>query len=231
MKARDVKAALRQLRNEEKARYYPRFFKTAKGEYGHGDRFMGVVVPDQRKVARRFKELPAPEIAKLLEDPIHECRLTALFIMVSQFERGDAAQRSRVFDLYLEHIDRVNNWDLVDASAHKIVGAALFESDRSLLYELADSGDLWKQRIAIIATLHMIKRDDFEDITGLATQLRDHDHDLIHKAVGWMLREMGKRDPECLEEFLDEHHGKMPRTMLRYAIERLPPARRRGYLA
>ncbi|MGB5813110.1 MAG: DNA alkylation repair protein [Polyangiales bacterium] len=231
MKARDVKAALRELRNEEKARFFPRFFKTGKGEYGYGDRFMGVVVPDQRKVAKRFKELPGPELVKLLDDPIHECRLTALFIMVNQFERGDAARRRQIFDLYLAHIDRVNNWDLVDASAHKIVGPALFDGDRSLLYELADSGDLWKQRIAIIATLHMIKQDDFKDIVKLATQLRDHDHDLIHKAVGWMLREMGKRDPKRLEKFLDKHYKKMPRTMLRYAIERLPDARRKAYLA
>lgn len=225
-----VKAALKKLTKPEKAASHSRFFKTGKGEYGEGDIFFGVTVPNQRQVAKQFRDLSRSEIAKLLDDKVHECRLTALLIMVDQFRRGDANQRRAIFDLYLQKIDRVNNWDLVDSSADKIVGAFLADSDRGLLDELADDDHLWKQRIAIIATYDFIKRGDFKDALRVSRKLLDHEHDLIHKAVGWMLREIGKRDKPTLVKFLKTRYARMPRTMLRYAIEKLPEGERQRYL-
>ena len=231
MKKSQVVKELKSHIDPEKAAFYPRFFKTAKGEYGEGDVFLGVTVPNQRRVARQFRELPETEIVKLLDDRKHECRLTALFIMVEQYQRGDEAVRAHLADLYLRKLDRVNNWDLVDSSAHKILGPHLEHRDRGVLYGLAAIDHLWSQRVAVIATLHFIKQDDFEDTLRLAELLRDHPHDLMHKAIGWMLREIGKRDQRTLEQFLDEHCDRMPRTMLRYAIERQPESRRKHYLA
>ena len=231
MNAKDVRVELRSLADPQKAALYPRYFKAGAGEYAEGDRFLGVTVPKQRRVARRYEALPWRSIQSLLRDPFHECRLTALLILVRRFERGTETQRERIVNFYLDHLDFVNNWDLVDSSAHKILGAWLEHRDRSVLYELAASGHLWRQRVAVIATFHFIANDDFEDSLALATQLRDHEHDLIHKAVGWMLREIGNRDRSVEEAFLAEHHRKMPRTMLRYAIEKFEPARRKAYLA
>lgn len=225
-----VKAALKQFINPEKAAFYPRFFKAGKGEYAEGDVFLGVTVPHQRKIARQFKDLPFAEIEKLLEDRHHECRLTALLILVEQFQRGDEAKRTEVYNLYLDKVDRVNNWDLVDASASKIVGPHLEQKSRALLHKWAKVDHLWKQRIAMIATYHYIQQSDFKDTLRLARVYLKHDHDLIHKATGWMLREIGKRDLATLTTFLDRHASKMPRTMLRYAIERLPESRRKSYL-
>ena len=230
MTAVGVEATLAGLRDPKKADFYPRFFRTGKGEYGEGDRFVGVVVTNQRKIARRFRALILSELAKLLHSPMHEHRLTALFTLVDQFQRADAAGRRRVAEFYLEHLDRVNNWDLVDASAHKILGPHLRERDRGLLDELAGSGHLWRQRIAIIATYAYIRAGDFGDTLRIADKLITHNHDLTHKAVGWMLREVGKRDLTILEEFLGPRYRRMPRRMLRYAIEKLEPARRKSYL-
>ncbi len=226
-----VKAALKEFVDPEKAAFYPRFFKTGKGQYGEGDWFIGVTVPNQRKVVRQFRDLPAKEIEKLLRDRIHEHRLTGLLILVAQFERAkDEESQRRVVEVYMRNLDHVNNWDLVDSTAHKILGAWLAERDRDVLDELAASGHLWRERISVVACLHFIKQHDFDDILRLAEQFLDHSHDLIHKAVGWMLREAGNRNEQILEGFLSKHYSKMPRTMLRYAIERLKPARRKAYL-
>ncbi len=226
-----VVAALKEQADPEKAAFYPSFFKTGKGEYGEGDKFIGVTVPKQRKIAKKFRELPGGEVLKLLEDRRHECRLTALLILVEQYERGDETTQSEIAEFYLEHLDQVNNWDLVDSSAHKILGPHLQKRNRKLLDELVDSGHLWRQRVAMIATLHFIKQEDFRDTKRIALVLLDHEHDLIHKAVGWMLREMGNRDRSELEKFLRPRYKKMPRTMLRYAIEKLPEPLRKKYLA
>jgi 3-methyladenine DNA glycosylase AlkD len=229
-----VKNELLKLVNHEKANFYPRFFKTGKGEYGEGDQFLGVVVPDQRRIARKpaFQNLPLDEVKKLLADPYHECRLTALFILVGQFESADnAAGRKKVCDFYLAQLDRVNNWDLVDSSAHKILGPQLEQSHyRRRLNQLADSGDLWRQRVAVIATLHLIKIGEFGLTLELCERFLDHAHDLIHKATGWMLREIGKQDQQVLAAFLNRFHKKMPRAMLRYAIEHFDPNRRKKWM-
>ncbi len=230
MKKADVVRELKQYRNAEKAAFFPRFFKTGPGEYGEGDRFLGVIVPHQRKIARAFRELPEAEIIKLLDDRYHECRLTGLLIMVQQYERGDERQKQAIVDLYLRKMDRVNNWDLVDSSAHKILGPHLEHRSRKLLTELSNSGELWKQRIAMMTTLHFIKRRDFVDTIRLARKYLKHEHDLIHKVTGWMLREMGKMDETALVDFLDQYAQQMPRTMLRYSLEKLPSQLRQKYL-
>lgn len=225
-----VRKGLREKANPEKAAFFPRFFKTGKGQYGEGDKFYGVIVPDQRKIARDFKSLPESEIRKLLDDPVHECRLTALLILVHQFEKGTPGRQKEIYNFYLNNIDRVNNWDLVDASAHKIVGAYLENRSRKPLVGLARTDHLWSQRVAIVATYWFIKKDDFSDTIQISDILLDHNHDLIHKAVGWMLREMGKRNENLLVEFLKSRYRNMPRTMLRYAIEKFPVEIRKKYL-
>lgn len=225
-----VRRFLRRNADTDRARLLRRFFRTGKGEYGEGDRFLGIPVPIQRQVARKFRALPLAEIRKLLDSPFHECRLTALFILVDRFQRGGEGDRRKVVNLYLEELDRINNWDLVDSSAHKILGAWLEDKDRGILDTLAGSGIWWKQRVAVIATAHFIRQCEFDDTLRIARLLLHHDHDLIHKAVGWMLREVGNRDRARLESFLKLHYRTMPRTMLRYAIERLDEPRRRAYL-
>jgi len=225
-----IYSALSDASDPEKAAFYPHFFKTGKGEYGEGDRFLGVTVPKQRKIAKQHRDLPESEIVKLLESPYHECRLTGLFILVSQFERGDEIRRGQIVEFYLDHIEFINNWDLVDATAHKILGVYLEDKNRSLLIELSEKDHLWSQRISVIATLHFIKLDQYHDTLSLARTFLTHSHDLMHKAVGWMLREIGKRNVDALEGFLLDHYRVMPRTMLRYAIERLPEERRQMYL-
>ena len=227
-----VKRELKTLINPEKAAFYPSFFKTGKGEYGEGDKFLGVVVPDQRKVARQFKSLPLKQIEKLLDDPYHECRLTGILILVNQYEKcRDADERKAICDFYVSKLDRVNNWDLVDSSAQKILGPQLYDSkDRRLLYRLAKSKHLWRERVAVIATLYFIKHDDFADTLKLCEQMLNHQHDLMHKATGWMLREIGKRNRQVLEAFLDRWHEKMPRTMLRYSIEHFSKSDRKKWM-
>lgn len=208
-----------------------RFFKTGRGDYGEGDRFIGVRVPDVRKTAKQFfRELTPAEVLPLLTDPVHECRLLALLLWVQQFARGDEACREAIVALYLAHTDCINNWDLVDLSAYEIVGAYLLPRDRSLLDRLAGSTSLWEQRIAIVSTWAFIRRGEFDDTLRLADRLLAHPHDLIQKAVGWMLREVGKRDKKRLESFLECRCRCMPRTMLRYAVERFSPEERARYM-
>jgi 3-methyladenine DNA glycosylase AlkD len=206
------------------------FFKTEPGGYGERDRFHGVRVPDIRRVASCCRDLPLREVEQLLDAPFHEERLLALFVMVRRYERGDEPTRQTIFDAYLARLDKVNNWDLVDASAPRIVGAHLRKRDRALLYRLAASSILWERRVGVLATFAFMADGEFEDALAIAEKLLDDEEDLIHKATGWMLREVGKRDVAALEAFLDRHHAAMPRTMLRYAIERLPPDRRAVYL-
>jgi 3-methyladenine DNA glycosylase AlkD len=208
-----------------KAEDLMRFFKTGPGEYGEGDLFIGVTVPEQHKIARRhYKKITPADLEKLLQDPCHEYRLTALFILRLRFEKEQsAAKRADLVQLYLNNLDYVNNWDLVDSSAPYILGPHLYGRDLKLLDELAQSGDLWRQRVAILTTYYFIKQDCYAETLTLAEILLNHPHDLIHKAVGWMLREVGNRDLNCELEFLKKYHSMMPRTMLRYAIEKIEP--------
>lgn len=231
--AATIKRELKAVARPEKAAFYPKFFKAAPGEYGEGDRFLGVVVPDQRKIARKYRDLPRQELDKLLADPFHECRLTALFILVHQFEKTtDSQTRKTIIDYYLSQTPAVNNWDLVDASSHKLLGAWLCDqTNRNILKRLSGSSCLWEQRIAVVATYALIQKGDFDATLTLAEQMLNHPHDLIHKATGWMLREVGKRNAASLEAFLNQHAAAMPRTMLRYSIEKLPPAKRKHYMA
>jgi 3-methyladenine DNA glycosylase AlkD len=227
-------SVIRELRargSRARARVSASFFKTAPGQYGHGDVFAGVTVPAQREVARRHRALPLEELATLLEHRGHECRLTALIILVGQYRKADTKERGRIVRFYLAHRSAIDNWDLVDSSAAYILGDHLLHRDRSILYRLAKSRRIWDRRIAVIATAAFIREDDFDDTLRLARiLLRDH-HDLIHKAVGWMLREVGNRNLRVEERFLDRYAAIMPRTMLRYAIEKLPESKRRKYLA
>ena len=227
-----IKMALSSFADPKKAAQLQRFFRTRPGEYGEGDRFLGIKVPDGRAVAKKYyKDVSFNDIGELLEDDIHEHRLTALFMLVLKFEKArDDNERKTSVDIYLQKLDRVNNWDLVDSSAPKILGAWLFDKDRSVLHELARTGHLWRQRVAVLATFYFIKQGDFSDTLRIAELLLSHPHDLIHKATGWMLREIGNRDRKTEETFLKKHYRKMPRTMLRYAIEKFEPDERKRYL-
>jgi 3-methyladenine DNA glycosylase AlkD len=227
---RAVETHLRQLADPERAQIQQRFFKTGPGEYGQGDIFWGIRVPELRVTARRFHQLPLPEITRLLNSGVHEHRLLALFMLIRLFERGADGERKRIYDLYLQHTHRVNNWDLVDASAPAIAGGYLYDKTRQPLYDLARSQDLWERRIAVLATFYFIRRDQFTDTINIAGMLVGDEEDLIHKACGWMLREIGKRDRDIEERFLKQHHRQMPRTMLRYAIEKFPDDLRQAYL-
>jgi 3-methyladenine DNA glycosylase AlkD len=228
---RQVHAALLALANPKKAAFLAGFFKTGPGQYAEGDRFLGVTVPALRQLARQFRHLGLPDCERLLQSPHNEERCLALLILVEHFEKGDAATKNKVYRLYAKNRHRVNNWNLVDGSAPYIVGPHLLRRSRSWLYQLARSPSLWDRRIAILATFSFIRAGDFADALKLTAHFLDDEHDLMHKACGWMLREIGKRDPAVLETFLRRHHRHMPRTMLRYAIERFPPARRKAYLA
>jgi len=228
--AKSAQQRLRSLGCPQQAAILARFFKTGPGEYGEGDRFIGVKVPVTRKVAREFKSLPLPEVERLLRSEMHEERLLALVILVGQFEKGDEALRKRIYDFYLANTQHINNWDLVDLSAPQIVGGYLESRNRRPLDGLAKSASLWERRISILATHWFIRHGDFADTLRIAEKLLTDKEDLIHKAVGWMLREVGKRDVSALERFLGEHFRVMPRTMLRYAIERFPDEKRRKYM-
>ncbi len=231
----DVAGAVRELQalgSPEAAAFAQRFFKTGPGQYGEGDVFLGVRVPAVRRLSRSYRAMSLEQLRQLLRSPFHEARLLALILLVYHFERGDASRRRRIFDLYLACTRWINNWDLVDVSAPNIVGAHLLETGRfEVLHRLAASNSLWERRISMLATLAFIRRDRFGEALGIAARLLHDPHDLIHKAVGWMLREIGQRDPQLEERFLDVYYREMPRTMLRYAIEKLPPERRRAYLA
>ena len=228
-----VKAARQALRRHakpEKAKIHQWFFKTGKGEYAEGDRFIGVTVPQIRKIVKQFQTLGLQDILLLLASKIHEDRLMALLILVHQFKRGDATTQKHIVNAYLGNLKYVNNWDLVDSSAPYILGAYLHDKNRAVLYKLAKSTRLWDRRVAIIATFRFIKHGDLKDTLQLATRLLTDPEDLMHKAVGWMLREVGKKDQTMLEKFLKAHNKNMPRTMLRYAIERFPEKKRQKYL-
>lgn len=226
-----IRRDLRRQADPEKANILRGFFKTEKGEYGEGDIFLGLVVPKIRALAGQYKDIQLEDIAELVGSPIHEERLLGLLILVSQFERGGSGVREKVFRFYLANTRFINNWDLVDLSADKIVGTFLAGRDASVLYSLAKSDLLWERRIAIMATFHFIKNGSARHTLAIAKMLIHDEHDLIHKAVGWMLREIGKRVSVGAEErFLRIHCRTMPRTMLRYAIERFPEKKRQKYL-
>lgn len=223
-----IENELRHLATDEKRIVLQRFFKTAPGQYGEGDRFLGVTVPLTRIVAKKHLAMPLNEIIELLQSEWHEVRLCALLMMCEQFKKGDSATRKDIFNYYIENTERINNWDLVDLSAPTIVGGYLMDKPRDLLYRMAESELLWDNRIAIVATLAFIKHKDSDDTYRLALKMMNHKHDLMHKAIGWMLRESGKRDDDRrLFNFVDEYRKRMPRTMLRYAIEKFTDEERK----
>lgn len=218
------------LGDSDRARHSQRFFKTGQGEYGEGDIFLGIKVPVQRALAKRYKKATRKDALELLTSSYHEARLSALFLMVGIYTRSDPQGKKQIYEDYLANVKYVNNWDLVDSSAMQIVGDYLFDKDRSHLKVLARSSDLWERRIAVIASYHFIRQYEFQDTLEIAEMLLGDDQDLIHKAVGWMLREVGNRSRPTEEKFLRLHYRVMPRTMLRYAIEKFPEQLRQGYL-
>ncbi len=223
---------LDQQKDPERAVNLARFFQTGAGQYGEGDKFLGLTVPVLRQAVRLYwRDLSLADIDHLVASKYHEHRLTGLLILVKQYEKGTATVKKTIFDYYLAHLDRVNNWDLVDLTAPNIVGDYLLTHPRAILYRYVKSNNLWHRRVAILATATFIRHGEFVDTLALATILLADPHDLIHKAVGWMLREVGKRDLPTLVSFLDVYATAMPRTMLRYAIEKLPPTARAHYLS
>lgn len=232
MTAAFVLSELQSIGSSEKAVHLSRFFKTGPGQYGEGDRFLGVMVPYSRAIAKANKAMPLEEVQLLLESPWHEARLCALLILVYRFKERKITEeeREQIYSFYIKNARRCNNWDLVDLSCRDIVGEYLVDKDRSILYRLADSENLWEQRIAIVATWAFIRRLDFNDTLALAERLMAHKHDLMHKAVGWMLREVGKKDRETLTNFLEKNATQLPRTTLRYAIEHYPEPQRQYFL-
>jgi len=221
---------LLQLANEQIAEHSQRFFKTGKGEYGEGDIFLGIRVPLLRRLVKKYGGISIAEVRKLLHSKFHEERLLAVLMLVQLFKSADESVQKQVYDLYLENTEFINNWDIVDISASNIVGAHLHEKDKAPLSDLVQSKNLWERRIAIISTFYFIRQNEFDDTLKIAKILLNDKEDLIHKAVGWMLREVGKREIEFEEEFLQEHYKIMPRTMLRYAIEKFPETSRKMYL-
>jgi 3-methyladenine DNA glycosylase AlkD len=230
MTIQQIKKRLKQLANKQKAEILQRFFKTGPGEYGEGDVFIGVKVPDLRKVAKNFQYIGIKDVIILLESAIHEERLLALLILVSKYVKGNETAKKEIYKLYLKKTTFINNWDLVDVTAQHIVGDYLMDKNKSPLYRLTKSKDLWERRIAVMATFCFIKRERYEDTLKIAKILFNDKEDLIHKAVGWMLREIGKRNMVIEETFLKQHYKEMPRTMLRYAIEKFPEPKRQQYL-
>jgi 3-methyladenine DNA glycosylase AlkD len=231
VKAKQISNELRSLADPVIAAHSKQFFKTGKGEYGEGDRFLGIRVPMIRQQVRKRRDTPLSEATKLLQSPYHEERLFALLLLVHQFDKGDDKQRGLIYRLYLNSTKHINNWDLVDSSAPYIVGPHLADKDRRVIHRLSRSKSLWERRIAVMSTCHFVKRNQFDDTLELAESLLADEEDLIHKAVGWMLREVGKRDGAAERGFLRKHYRDMPRTMLRYAIEQFPERERKRYLA
>jgi len=226
-----IQKELFSLARPEKAKILQRFFKTGKGQYGEGDIFLGLTVPQIRVIAKNhFKDISLSEIQNLVESKYHEFRMCGLIILTYKYEKASNEEQKDIFDFYLKNTKYINNWDLVDVTTSRIVGAYLLDKDRSTLYKLAQSSDLWEKRIAILATYTFICNNDFKDCLAISEILLKDKHDLIHKAVGWMLREVGKRNQKVEEEFLLKHYKTMPRTMLRYAIERFEEEKRKGYL-
>jgi len=228
--AEHVRARIVALGNPERALGAQRYFKTGPGEYGEGDVFVGVRVPELRKLAREYRSLPVSDAVRLLHDPVHEVRLFALLMMVQSFSQAVPSKQERICQLYLKHTRFINNWDLVDVSAEHIVGAYLMGRDQTPLDTLARSSLIWERRIAIVSTFFFIRRKNYALTIRIAEILLNDSEDLIHKAVGWLLREVGKRDRTELERFLKKNGVRMPRTMLRYAIERFPEPQRKQYL-
>jgi 3-methyladenine DNA glycosylase AlkD len=257
MSATRIVKRLKSLGTPDKAELLSGFFKTGKGQYGEGDRFLGVIMPEQRKIAKEFRELPFPEIEKLLSSPYHEARMTGLLILTYAYERADVNARQAIYDFLFAHRGAMNNWDLVDVIVPKIIGEHLLtcsknhsspsrtrelplkrgagkrwgQNGREILHRFAQSDNLWERRVSIVSTAAFIRADEFDDTLSICETLLGDGHDLIHKATGWMLREVGKRDESALRAFLDAHVTRMPRTMLRYAIERFSEGERRRYLA
>lgn len=228
---KQIKTDLHRLANPNKTQVFKSFFKTGKGEYGYGDKFLGVTVPDQRLIAKKYyDQVVLEDLECLLKSPLHEERSLALLILVLRFKKADLKNREKLYKFYLKNISRVNNWDLVDLSAPHIVGAYLFDKERGCLHKFIKSKNLWQRRISVVSTLYFIKNNDFFETLGLVEKVLDDKEDLIHKASGWMLREIGKRDFDVLNTFLKKNYMKMPRTMLRYAIERFPEKLRLAYL-
>jgi 3-methyladenine DNA glycosylase AlkD len=230
MTARFILNELKSIASPEKAKILSGFFKTGQGQYGAGDVFLGIMVPQIRNVAKANMKIPISEIKILLMSEFHEVRLCALILLTEKFKKAKKMEREDIFDFYLTHTERISNWDLVDLTCPTIVGLYLLDKDRSILYRMSESKNLWEQRISIVSTFAFIRNNDLIDTFAISKKLLSHKHDLIHKAVGWMLREAGKRDKEKLIVFLDEYATKMPRTSLRYAIEKFPEPERQYYL-
>lgn len=226
-----IKQELRKNSSSKKAKILKSFFKTAPGEYGYGDVFLGVCVPHIRKIAKKYKEINLNFLPRLLTSRIHEERLLALIILVLKFNEGKASDRKKIYKLYLKNTKYINNWDLVDLTAPNIVGKFLTDTDKKILYKLSRSNSLWERRISIVATLDFIRNNRFADTFKIAKLLLTDKEDLIHKACGWMLREVAKRDKTAIDNFLSKHHRNMPRVMLRYSIERFPERERKSYLS
>jgi len=226
----DLVADLQKLENSQKAKILSRFFKTGKGEYGEGDIFLGITVPQTRSIAKKYTNLNLKDLEKLLSSKIHEHRLIALLILIENYRKDSIENKNLIFNFYLKNTKFINNWDLVDLSAPKIVGNFLLDKDKSILYNLAKSSNLWEKRMAIISTFAFIRLYKFKHTLKISEVLMKDNHDLIHKAVGWMLREVGKRNKEVEERFLNQYYKKMPRTMLRYAIEKFENNKRKKYL-
>ncbi len=226
----EICVELAKLRDPAKARFLAGYFKTGKGEYGEGDVFLGITVPKMRKIAKKYQDLDFSGIQKLIASQIHEYRLLAVLILIDQYQKANLVQKRQVANFYIKNAKKINNWDLVDSSAPYILGDFLLNGDKKVLYKLAKSANLWERRIAIITTFGFIKKGKYKETLIVAEILLDDSHDLIHKAVGWMLREVGKRDSECEMKFLNKYASVMPRTMLRYAIERFDAKRQSFYL-
>jgi 3-methyladenine DNA glycosylase AlkD len=222
---------LKQFSDEKQAKILSRFFKTGKGEYGEGDIFLGIKVPDIRKVAKKYVKIELNEIQKTLDNKHHEVRLCGALILTYKYEKTKTEEEKKdIYEFYMKNYNAINNWDLVDLTAPKISGPYLFDKDKKILHEWVESKNLWKRRIAVLSTFYFIRQNDFSDCLIFCQKLLGDKHDLMHKACGWMLREIGKRDEKVLTEFLDKYVKKMPRTMLRYSIERLEEKKRLYYL-
>ncbi len=230
MSVKKVKLEIKKQSNKELAKLLQRFFKTGPGEYGEGDKFAGIKVPVSRKIAINNSDLTLEEVKQLLVSEIHEERLIALLILVHQFKKGDEAQKKKIFKFYVRNTKHINNWDLVDLSAPQIVGAFIVDKEKDILFKFANSKNLWQKRIAVLSTFSFIKINRFNEALNISEILLNDNHDLIHKAVGWMLREIGKRNLKVEEDFLKKYYKQMPRTMLRYAIEKFPEKKRQQYL-
>ncbi len=228
--AKDLECLLFKKQNKKRAQGALRFFKCEKGQYGEGDKFLGVSVPECRKVASLFFGISLVDIEKLLQNPWHEVRLVSLFILIEHFRISDEKGKKKIFDFYLKNTKYVNNWDLVDTSVYKIVGEFLLKKERKVLYSLSASKSLWERRMSIVATYCFIKNGDFGETLEISKILSKDKEDLIHKALGWMLREMGKKDKKVLMEFLRENFKILPRTTLRYAIEKMDEKERKSFL-